>query len=118
MFEPVGDEVGVEVLTNGSVPGEEHRQLFSQLAKRYESLMPSLARELFRLYTAHAAPEATAKLRSSEEMMSATELGWIEILSGRDLRLGYGFRSDTNRGDGTFTVRLKDWNPQGEGFEE
>ena len=117
MFEPVGDEVGIEIKTDGPEPVELHRQLFRQLAEKYASLTPALAQALSSLYAAHVEAEGDEPI-STEDLLAATELGWVEILSARELRLGFGFRDGMGAEGVMLVVGIKDWIPRGESVEE
>lgn len=121
LFEPVDDEVGLEIQTGGPAPTESHRQLFAELQRRYPALSPDVATELLRLYSEHAdseSEEGSVRPQSTEEMSALVELGWIEIVSPTDVRLGYGFRDDLDRDDAMFTVLLTNWIARGESFSE
>jgi hypothetical protein len=121
LFEPVDDEVGIEIQTGGPTPTESHRQLFAELQHRYPALSPDVATELLRLYSEQGPggrAEGPAPPPSAEDMIALVQLGWIELVSPTDVRLGYGFRDDLDRDDAMFTVLLTNWMARGESFSE
>jgi hypothetical protein len=121
LFEPADDEIGLEITSTGPLPTEEQRQTFVQLGERYASLSKAIARSLFDLYATKAdasAAQGLPKVKSSDELLALTQVNWIEISNGRELKLGYGFRETVGWGDAVFTVRIKDWTPSGESFDD
>jgi hypothetical protein len=119
-FEPADDEIGVEVASKGAAPTEEQRQTFVQLGERYASLSDSIARALFELYADRAgalAAKGLPKARSSADLATLTQLNWVEIGGGAELKVGYGFRDAVGCDDMVFTVRIKDWKPSGESLD-
>jgi hypothetical protein len=120
-FEPAGEDIGVEILSNGQDPTDEQRQTYVQLGERYASLLKPIARSLFELYAMklEAGDErAVAKPSSPDEITALTQLNWIEIGDGGALRLGYGFREGVGWDDAVFTVRIEDWQTSGESLDE
>jgi len=119
-FESGGEDIGIEIKTGGPEPTDAHRRLFLDLRQRYASLASDFGRELLRLYAPHAergSEMGLARPELPDQMMAVVELGWIEILSDRELRLGFGFRPDVDWSDALFTIRMQDWRPTGESLE-
>jgi hypothetical protein len=120
-FEPAGEEIGVEIVTGGPEPTEAHRQLFVELSQRYRALMPAIGAELLRLFASHPKHDglpAPMTPRSAEDMARVVQLNWIELRSGGELQLGYGFQPDVDWEDALFTVSIKNWTPSGQSLAD
>jgi hypothetical protein len=112
---PESREVSVAIVTGDSEPGEDERSAFLELAQRYEAMRPAIGVALFKLYMPFRGgePDGLPNPVSPEDMLSLTQLDWLEVGPSGHVRLGYGFRQGAGWDDAILTINIVDWTPAG-----
>jgi len=124
-FPPTGTAVAVWLRGPEAGPGPAEKAALGELATRYPALVSAVAAELLELYRpVRADLDVDARAGGAPDPASGADMEALTVLEGVDvdgpaeLMLYYAFRPGAGWDDAMFSVRLRDWRPEGRSLDD
>jgi hypothetical protein len=111
-FGPIGQAVQVDIHSEGPVPADAARLLFSELASRWSALQRDLADALFALWSPHLqhwSGDHPPLITSRDSILRYVTLDYIELTQDGRIILGCGFTDEVGWDDAMLSVEVREW---------